>query len=137
MHVEGASLTGGLALFAAACAYSAALAVVRRVDRTYPVPDPTETTWWFGYSRDLVNLLGMVLFALGLWVLGLPRPLALLGGFFLALAAYSLDYLYARRLALGQPALTLAASFVPLVAATVALREPVADGLDWLLRSLF
>jgi len=48
--------------------------------------------WWFGYARDLTNLLALLVTSLALALAGFAPPLALLYGFVVTLATYLVDY---------------------------------------------
>jgi hypothetical protein len=128
---------GGAALATAGAAYALLLGFVRRVDRGFPSTDPAETTWWFGYLRDLVNAAGVALFSAAYLILGFPGPLALLGGFATTLAAYGLDYLVARTLGLRRAAVALAIVLALGGIVVAAFREPAAAALDELVHALF
>jgi hypothetical protein len=119
-----------LALAAVAAIYSAALAALRRVDRPQPA-------WWFGYSRDGVNLMAVLLFSGAFLLASLPGHLALLAGAGLALGIYGLDYLFARALALPRAALLHGVTTVSLAAAVGLAARPLEHGLTALLEGLF
>jgi hypothetical protein len=129
--------TGGLALAVAALAYDALLWRLRRADRAFPSTDPTESTWWFGYARDLGNLVGVGLYAAGFIILGFPGPIAVLAGALLAAATYSLDYLFARALGLPGAAVALGVAAVGLALATAATHDLLLRGLERVMRWLF
>jgi predicted PurR-regulated permease PerM len=65
------------------------LSLLRRM-RLAEAPLPT---WWFGYARDAVNFVTMVLFTIGLHLFGFVLPSALLGAFFGTLLLYLLDWI--------------------------------------------
>ena len=50
------------------------------------------TPWWFGYARDLTNLLALLVTGAGLALGGFAPPLAILCGFLVTLATYLVDY---------------------------------------------
>ncbi len=135
--MSGAAWEGGLALAMGAIVYDVFLAALRRVDHAYPSTDPTESTWWFGYARDLANFLGFLMAAAAFTILGLPAPLALLAAGFWSMIAYGLDFLLARALVLRHPHRVLGGVLVVLAAVTAAAREPIAAGLGGLVRVLF
>lgn len=128
---------GGAALIAAALVYDVFLAALRRADRAYPSTDPTESTWWFGYARDLVNLLGFLLYAAGFRILELRWALALLAAGILTLCAYGLDYFYGRALTVRRAELALAVTLVALSILAASLRDEIAGGLALVMRGLF
>jgi len=131
------SWEGGLALVLAAIVYDLFLAALRRADRAFPSTDPTESTWWFGYARDAANLLGFFMFSASFAILGLPLPLALLGGAFWSMAAYGLDYLLARLLHLTHPHVVLGAILTALAVVAAIFRQSIAIGLAGLVGGLF
>jgi len=126
-----------VALALGALIYDVCLVVLRRVDRAFPSTGPSESTWWFGYARDLANLVAFLLFAASFRVLGLPTPMALLAGGVWVMGAYGLDYLLARVLMVRHPHWTLAIVMVVLAAFASALRGAIDDGLEMLVRSVF
>jgi len=136
-QMPGSAWEGGLALAAGALLYDLFLVLLRRVDRAFPSTDPTESTWWFGYARDLANLVAFLVFAAGFRMLGLPAPMALLAGGVWVMGAYGLDYLLARVLMVRHPHRTLAAVMVALAALASVLRGAIDDGLEMLVRSVF
>jgi hypothetical protein len=135
--MPGSPWEGGLALALGAVVYDIFLAVLRRCDRAFPSTQPTESTWWFGYARDLANLLGFLMFAAGFRIAGLATPLALLAGGVWVLGAYGIDYLVARAVGVRHPQLVFVTILVGLAAAVTLLRAGVADGLAVLVRELF
>lgn len=135
--MEGAGWLGGTALALAALAYDVLLATLRRVDRAFPSTDPTESTWWFGYTRDLVNLCGFILFFSGFIILELRRPYALLAAGFLTMTTYGIDYLLGRTLSVQRAGIALAIVLIGLVLPLAALRRPLDAGLSALVRALF
>src|SRR5262249_39810075 len=134
-QMPGSAWEGGVALALGALIYDVCLVVLRRVDRAFPSTDPTESTWWFGYARDLANLVAFLLFAASFRVLGLPT--ALLAGGVWVMGASGLDYLLARVLMVRHPHWTLAIVMVVLAAFASALRGAIDDGLEMLVRSVF
>ncbi len=136
-QMPGAAWEGGVALMLGAVVYDVGLLVLRRVDRAFPSTDPTESTWWFGYARDLANLVAFLLFAAAFRILGLPAPMALLAGGVWVMGAYGLDYLFARVLVVRHPHRTLAIVMILLAAGAAALRRPIEEGLEALVRSVF
>jgi hypothetical protein len=128
---------GGAALIVAALAYDVLLAALRRADRAFPSTDPTESTWWFGYARDVVNILGFLMYAAGFRILELRWSMALLASGLLTLSTYSLDYFFGRALTVHRAGLALAATLVTLTVLAAALRVELAHGLDALVRVLF
>ena len=135
--MPGSAWEGGVALALGALIYDVCLVTLRRVDRAFPSTDPTESTWWFGYARDIANLVAFLLFAAGFRILGLPTPMALLAGGVWVMGAYGLDYLFARVLVLRHPHRTLAIVLVVLAAGAALLRGAIDDGLETLVRSVF
>jgi hypothetical protein len=135
--MPGSAWEGGLALALGALVYDIFLFILRRVDRAFPSTDPTESTWWFGYARDLANLVAFLLFAASFRVLGLPAPVALLAGGVWVMGAYGLDYLFARVLVVRHPHRTLAVVLVALAAVAALLRIQIDEALETLVRSVF
>ncbi|HJZ88042.1 MAG TPA: hypothetical protein VKN99_22870 [Polyangia bacterium] len=78
--------------------------------------------WWFGYARDLVNLVAVGVTTLALWLGGFAPPLALLSGFVVTLLTYVTDY----ALAYGLGLRTAAGWVAGLVGVGVALPLVVA-----------
>src|SRR5262249_24757598 len=111
-QMPGAAWAGGVGLALGALVYDGFLFVLRPVDRAFPSTVATESTWWFGYARDLANLVAFLLFAASFRMLGLPTPMALLAGGVWVMGAYGLDYLLARALMVRHPHRTLAAFMV-------------------------
>jgi hypothetical protein len=133
----GPGWLGGAALGLAALVYDVFLAALRRADHAFPSTDPTESTWWFGYARDLVNILGFFMFATGFRILELLWPMALLAGGLMTFGAYGLDYFYGRALSVRRAEAALAVSLLIVAALAAALREPLARGLQASMRVLF
>jgi hypothetical protein len=131
------AILGTILLPLTAVGYDALLALLRRWDRAYPSTNPVESTWWFGYVRDLTNFTALIGFGFSFWLLGLRPPLAFLAGLGLGLVAYGLDYVIARRLALRRPGFLLAAVMAPICLVAAALRVPLGNGLEVLLSWLF
>lgn len=136
-QMPGGAWEGGVALALGALVYDVCLVVLRRVDRAFPSTDPTDSTWWFGYARDLANLVAFVLFAASFRVLGLPTPIALLAGGVWVMGAYGLDYLLARVLVVRHPHRTLAIVMILFAAGAALCRGAIDDGLETLVRSVF
>lgn len=128
---------GMAALTASALLYHALLAAVRRADRAYPSTDPTESTWWFGYARDVTNLTGAVAYTVSFVLCGYPGPLAILAGFVLTLLSYGADWILARALRVRRAGLVVGVTLLALALTAAALREPLRDGLGRLVRALF
>jgi hypothetical protein len=84
-------LVGALSLIASMTVYAMALEALRRERHAMSAGD-VRRVWWFGYTRDLMNILGLVLIAMSHYLLGFPGPLALLAGFFTSFACYLLDF---------------------------------------------
>jgi hypothetical protein len=133
----GPGWLGGAALGVAALVYDALLGALRRSDRAFPSTRPAESMWWFGYARDLANLLGFLLFAVGFRLLDLPWPRALLAAALMTLLAYGLDYFFGRVWTRRRAEVVLAAALLALVIAVSALRDAIFGGLDRLVRGLF
>ena len=128
---------GVAVLCMAALAYDFMLGVIRRKDRAFPSTDPTESTWWFGYLRDITNLGAVGCFWLGFWLIGFPGHLALLGGLTFGLLAYGLDYLLARRIGVARPEWVLGILVVLLTIPVFVLRDEAAVALQRLVDLLF
>jgi len=84
------------AIAACSLVYGLLLARLRRFDLARP---PGRPPWWFGYSRDGVNLLACALYAVCLRVAGFAGPPSLVLAAALVLACYLVDWLVGRRLA--------------------------------------
>jgi hypothetical protein len=133
----GPGWSGGAALGVAAFVYAALLGALRRADRAYPSTLPAASPWWFGYARDLANLLGFLLFAVGFRVLDLRWPRALLAAGLMTLLGYGLDYLFGRRWLWRRTQAALSAALLALAIAASALREQLFGALDRVVRGLF
>jgi hypothetical protein len=128
----------GLAtLVGVAIIYDVLLYFVRRADRAFPSTNPTESTWWFGYARDLANFAGMFGFAIGFRLLGIPGARALLLGVGLGLLGYGLDYYIARKLAARYAKVFLAVALILLIIPIASAREELDAGLQLVLGALF
>lgn len=128
---------GALALAASVLLYDLLLGGVRRLDRAYPSTNLTESTWWFGYARDLANLAGLCAFTLSFGVMGFARHLALLAGFSMMLCTYGLDYTIARGMSARRAELYLGLVMLLATIPIYRLRAPLEAGLGALLTSLF
>jgi hypothetical protein len=128
---------GGGALAASAVVYVASLAAVRRADRAYPSTRPAESSWWFGYARDGVNMLGFLAFSGGFALLSLRGPLALLAGASLTLVIYGLDYLFSRYLEVERATLATGAAALALAALAGLGRDGLERALGAVVGSLF
>ncbi len=128
----------GLAsLVGVAIAYDVVLYFVRRADRAYPSTNPTESTWWFGYARDLANFAGIFGFAIGFRLLGIPGARALVLGVTMGLVGYGLDYFIARKLAARYAKVFLAIALVVILIPVASAREELDAALEALTRLLF
>jgi hypothetical protein len=83
---------GAVALVASFCAYGFALGHIRALGQT------RSDAWWFGYARDVSNLVTLGLVTLSFWGIGFPASLALAAAFLLVLFVYVLDYWLGRGL---------------------------------------
>lgn len=128
---------GAVSLGASALLYSLLLGTVRRMDRAYPSTNPTESTWWFGYVRDLMNFAGAAGYTLSFAVMGFPWHLALLAGFALMLITYGLDYAIARGLSTRRAELLLAGLLIVATIPIFALRRDLETQLRGLVDRLF
>ena len=133
----GPGWLGGAALGLAVLVYDVVLAALRRADRAFPSTDPTENTWWFGYARDLVNLLGFLMFAAGFRLLELPWPRALLASGLMTMGGYGLDFFFGRAWSVRRAEVALAGALLAVAALAAMLREELANGLDAVMRVLF
>jgi hypothetical protein len=128
---------GGAALAASGALYALLLGTVRRLDRAYPSTDPTESTWWFGYLRDVINVAGVALCALSFRIMGFHGPLALLAGAWFTLAAYGLDYAIARGMSARRAEIVLASILMVAAIVVFRLRGELSDLLAALVGRLF
>jgi len=128
---------GTAALLGVAVVYDVLLYLVRRADRAFPSTNPVESTWWFGYARDLANFFGMLGFAGGYRLLGLPGPVALVAGVGTGLLGYGLDYVIARKLAAKYAKVFLACAMTVILVPIIILREPFAAALATMMARLF
>lgn len=133
----GSTAVGAVLLLATALVYVWLLAIVRRRDRAYPSTNPSESTWWFGYARDLANAVATVGFWTAWRVLGFPGPLALLCAFALSLVVYTLDYLLARLCHAPHPEMILSILLVGLCGVITLYREQVMGASQALVHALF
>ncbi|MFH0902466.1 MAG: hypothetical protein V2A73_17690 [Pseudomonadota bacterium] len=129
--------TGIVILASASVGYAALLGLVRRADSAYPSTNPNESRWWFGYSRDLSNLAGVLVFSLGFIGLGFPGPVALLAGFAVALFAYAIDFLLARVARARASGIILALLTVILVTVLATWRQQIQASLERLVEVVF
>jgi hypothetical protein len=108
-----------------------------RVDAQAPRGPRPDAPWWHGYLRDLTNLLMLLGSSVALGMSGFAPPLALLGGFFLTLAVYIVDWLLGR--ALRVPAASWVAAGLGGVVAALVLTHAAATAtqLSRLLAWLF
>jgi hypothetical protein len=113
------------------------LAGVRKADRAFPSTNPVESTWWFGYARDLTNLGGLGMYVAAFFLVGFPGPLALLASALLGIVTYGLDYLYGRVLSINRTALALAATLTAAGVTIALLRAPIISALHGLVLRLF
>jgi hypothetical protein len=88
-------LVGALSLVASLVVYCVALEALRRERRRMSAAD-VKRVWWFGYTRDLMNILALVLLTVSHNLLGFPGPAALMAGFIMAFSTYLLDYALAK-----------------------------------------
>jgi hypothetical protein len=135
--MAGALWPGALALCCAAIIYSALLAGVRKADRAFPSTNPVESSWWFGYARDLSNLAGLGMYVGAFFVLGFPGPLAVLAGALLGIVSYGLDYFFGRVLSVQYTVVALACTLVPASVTIALLRGPIISALHGLVLTLF
>ncbi|HKA91332.1 MAG TPA: hypothetical protein VKE22_26905 [Haliangiales bacterium] len=131
-------MTAGAAVLAlGAVVYAFVLDRLRLKDRAYPSTVPADSTWWFGYARDLGNLCGWLAFTAGFWLSDFPLPEAFVAGAGLTLASYGLDYFIGRTLKVRRAGFILAPLLVGVVALVAALRAPLVAGLHALRSLLF
>ncbi len=123
-------MAGVLLLAAVAAIYSLSLTMLRRAGRT-------ASPWWFGYARDLDNLVAVLLFSGAFAIAGLPGHLALLAGAAIALFGYLLDWFLARHLGLRQAPVMHGVSLVVLSSVAGLAARPIERGLGALLEGLF
>jgi hypothetical protein len=127
-------LVGALSLVAALTVYAMALEAVRR--EAGPQGGDEGRPWWFGYTRDLTNILGLTLVALAHYLLGFAGPLALLAGALTTLALYGLDYACARVLRVGHCTWAVVIATTLLTLPTQLTPRTVAGGLERLIAAL-
>jgi hypothetical protein len=128
---------GGFTLVGSAVIYALLLAAVRRVDRAYPSTNPTESTWWFGYARDLTNLVGAGGFALGYYLLGFAAPRALICGVAIGLVVYGMDFLIARKIETPYATIVVALLTLAIVIPSAIFRAELDLALASMLTNLF
>jgi hypothetical protein len=129
-------LMGVLSLIASMAVYGMALEALRR-EAERMTDAERKCPWWFGYTRDLTNILGLVLIAISHHLLGFPGPIALLAGFLTGLLLYSLDYALARVLKLARGFWVLVLVMTILTSPTQIAPRRIAVGLGRALQVLF
>ena len=119
-------------LYAALIGFGFALQRLRRTRARKAEGAP----WWFGYARDLTNLLALLVTSLALGLAGFAPPLALLYGFVVTLATYLADYALSHGLSVHRAsALATLVGFVcaaPLVLFPARCAEAVSALLSYL-----
>jgi hypothetical protein len=130
-------MAGAAVLAVGALVYAFVLEALRRKDKAYPSTAPADSTWWFGYARDLGNLAGCAAFVAGFWLLGFPPPEAVVAGVGLTLVCYGLDYLVGRGLRIRRPMAALVPLLLGLVAGVMLARAAILEGLQSLRTLLF
>jgi hypothetical protein len=128
-------LVGALSLIASIAVYAMALEALRR-ERREMKPADVKRVWWFGYTRDLMNILGLVLISMSHYLLGFPGPVALAAGFLTGLTCYLLDFAMAVVLRVARGFWALVGIMVVLTLPTQIAPHGVAHQLDALLRVL-
>lgn len=128
-------LVGTLALVATVVVYAMALEALRRTEDG--TGDDDRRVWYFGYTRDFTNTLGVVLFWLSHYLLGFPLPLALAAGSVTTLVAYLLDYAFARGLNLKRRTGTLVVVMLVVTLPTQLAPQRVCDGFARMITALF
>jgi hypothetical protein len=129
-------LVGVLSLIASIIVYAMALEALRREGRKLAQADATRV-WWFGYLRDLMNLLALVLLALSHYLLGFEGPVALMTGFATGFTLYLLDSALAHFARLTRAFPALVAIIVLLTLPTQIAPRSVARVLGGVLHALF
>jgi hypothetical protein len=124
---------GAIGFLASALSCVVLLALVRKADRAFPSTNPTDSTWWFGYFRDLVNVFSITAFSYSFHLLGFRGPVALLAGVPLWLSTYGMDYFTGRVLPL--PARAVLAMLLTLPA--LLLHAQIQGGLNAAMVRLF
>src|SRR5262249_13786218 len=127
---------GSAVLTASALLYDVLLALVRRADRAYPSTDPVESTWWFGYARDVTNAFGVLAYGVAFTLLGFTPARALLAGALLALVTYVLDYVIGRAFSVKRTGFVLAGILIAMTIVIIVWRRPLAGALDSLVHQL-
>jgi hypothetical protein len=135
--MAGALWPGALALSSAAILHAVLMAGVRKADRAFPSTNPVESSWWFGYARDLSNLAGLAMFVSAFFVLGFPGSLAVLAGALLGIVSYGLDYFFGRVLSVEHTVFALGCTLVPASVTIALLRGPIILALHGLVLRLF
>jgi hypothetical protein len=130
-------MAGAAVLLVGSLVYAVLLEALRRRDRGYPSTRPGDSTWWFGYARDLVNVAGWLMFSGGFALFGFAAPASLFCGAVFTLYAYGLDYFLGRALAVNRAHLVLGLVLLASIAAIVILRQSVDRGLQALRALLF
>ncbi len=128
---------GALSLVASIVVFAMALQALRQDETRSRIEEDHRRAWWFGYTRDLTNALGLMLIALSHYLLGFAAPLALLGGFLTGLMLYVLDFTFARVLRLAHGTLALVVVMLIVTVPTWAAPRAVAHGLSRVLDLLF
>ena len=93
--------------------------------------------WWFGYARDITNLMALLVTGAALAIAGYAPPLAFLYGFLLTLATYLADYGLAHGLRLRHASMLAALGGVLLTIPVVLVPARCADLMNALLLRLF
>jgi hypothetical protein len=127
---------GAVALVASLCAYGLVLGHIRATGQRLRAGN-SEGPWWFGYARDVSNLLALVAVTVSFWGVGFPPPLALAAAFLLVLFVYVLDYWLGRGLRRAMAGWLAAAAGVGVAAIVLMQPARVAAELAALLHRLF
>jgi len=130
-------MAGAAVLVVGSLVYALLLEGLRRRDRGYPSTHPGDSTWWFGYARDLVNVAGWFVFSGGFALLGFSAPASLFCGAVFTLYAYGLDFFLGRVLAVKPAPPILWLVLLASIGAIMALRQPIERGLHALRALLF
>ena len=129
-------LVGMLSLIASIIVFAMVLDALRREGRKVAAGD-AKRVWWFGYTRDLMNLLGLVLLSTSHYLLGFKGPIALMAGFTTGLILYLHDFALAHVVPLGRTVPTLVVTMILLTLPTQIAPRSIAGAFGGALSVLF
>ena len=127
---------GAVALVVSLCAYGLVLGHIRATGQRLRAGN-SEGPWWFGYARDISNLLALVAVTVSFWGVGFPPPLALAAAFLLVLFVYVLDYWLGRGLRRAVAGWLAGAAGVGIAALVLMAPERVIHELTVIMDKLF